>query len=276
METLAWTGKVDKLKDPKFEVGGAKHTILRFVSDKQKVFGFATGASIQGLGYNWQYFSQLYDADYLERKAPGKYSLTSKGQGLLDFLNKKYAEGSVKEAWKTVETPKKAPLLTMLSAEQLSAELNCLEKISYPSDEDQTKITDIKALLSDKGYEFPDFESDFIMTASITKEAVIVEENGKWLVKTKDRSKTLGTHDTKEEAEKQLQAIEIHKHADVLDNDDIREEGETPDNHETVINAFQRALSTFKNTYVALKRTSDETGVSVEEVKNICDQRGLL
>lgn len=48
--------------------------------------------------------------------------------------------------------------------------------------------------------------------SEIYKKSVIVNEDGKWKVKTKDRSKTLGEHDTKEEAERQLRAIEINKH----------------------------------------------------------------
>ena len=41
--------------------------------------------------------------------------------------------------------------------------------------------------------------------------AVICHEHGKWVVRTEDRSRVLGTHDTREEAEKQLYAIEINK-----------------------------------------------------------------
>ena len=40
----------------------------------------------------------------------------------------------------------------------------------------------------------------------------IVKRGSKWAVVSKDGSKTLGTHDTKEDAVKQLQAIEINKH----------------------------------------------------------------
>lgn len=39
------------------------------------------------------------------------------------------------------------------------------------------------------------------------KQAIIVEENGKYLVKTEDGSRTLGTHDTKKDAYIQLYAI---------------------------------------------------------------------
>ena len=40
----------------------------------------------------------------------------------------------------------------------------------------------------------------------------IVKRGNKWLVRNKDKTKTLGTHDTKQDAEKQLAAIEINKH----------------------------------------------------------------
>lgn len=40
---------------------------------------------------------------------------------------------------------------------------------------------------------------------------VIDKENGKYVVKSEDRSKTLGTHESKEKAQKQLAAIEISK-----------------------------------------------------------------
>lgn len=40
-----------------------------------------------------------------------------------------------------------------------------------------------------------------------------VERRGnKWVVVTHDRSKILGTHDTKEGADRQLRAIEANKH----------------------------------------------------------------
>lgn len=40
---------------------------------------------------------------------------------------------------------------------------------------------------------------------------IIEKEHGKYEVKTKDGKKTLGTHDSKKSAEKQLAAIEISK-----------------------------------------------------------------
>lgn len=40
-----------------------------------------------------------------------------------------------------------------------------------------------------------------------------IEKRGdKWVVTNEDRTKVLGTHDSKESAVKQLQAIEINKH----------------------------------------------------------------
>jgi len=48
-----------------------------------------------------------------------------------------------------------------------------------------------------------------------TKFAVIDKENGEYVVKTKDRSRELGKHKTKEDAVKQLQAIEISKHSNM-------------------------------------------------------------
>ncbi len=51
-------------------------------------------------------------------------------------------------------------------------------------------------------------EGDIYSSKKIAK---VVKEDGKWKVKS-ESDKTLGTHDTKEEAEKQLQAIEINKH----------------------------------------------------------------
>ena len=45
----------------------------------------------------------------------------------------------------------------------------------------------------------------------MVKEAIIRHENGKWVVRTHDGSRVLGTHDTREDAEKQLYAIEINK-----------------------------------------------------------------
>lgn len=43
---------------------------------------------------------------------------------------------------------------------------------------------------------------------------MIVEEGGKWLLKTKDGSRVLGTHATKAEAEAQERAVEASKHSD--------------------------------------------------------------
>jgi hypothetical protein len=43
------------------------------------------------------------------------------------------------------------------------------------------------------------------------KEAIIRHEGDKWVVRTHDGSRILGTHDTREDAEKQLYAIEINK-----------------------------------------------------------------
>lgn len=40
---------------------------------------------------------------------------------------------------------------------------------------------------------------------------MIVKDGSKWLVKTKDGKRTLGTHPSKEKAQKQLDAIEIDK-----------------------------------------------------------------
>jgi hypothetical protein len=47
---------------------------------------------------------------------------------------------------------------------------------------------------------------------TLIKSATISHENGKWVVKTKDGKRILGKHDTKEDAQKQLSAIEISKH----------------------------------------------------------------
>jgi hypothetical protein len=57
--------------------------------------------------------------------------------------------------------------------------------------------------------------------ASLNKVAKIVHENGKWLVKNEAGTKTLGTHDTEEEATKQLQAIEINKHKASLEKSTV-------------------------------------------------------
>ena len=55
-------------------------------------------------------------------------------------------------------------------------------------------------------------ERDILMyTHPNIKSSTIVHEDGKWKVKTKDKSRTLGTHDTEEEAKAQLRAIEINK-----------------------------------------------------------------
>lgn len=48
---------------------------------------------------------------------------------------------------------------------------------------------------------------------AMNRAAIIRREDGKWVVRMHDGSKVLGTHDTKEKAEKQLQAIEISKHS---------------------------------------------------------------
>jgi len=40
----------------------------------------------------------------------------------------------------------------------------------------------------------------------------VEERNGKWVVLNHTKTKVLGTHDTEEEANKQLAAIEINKH----------------------------------------------------------------
>jgi hypothetical protein len=55
---------------------------------------------------------------------------------------------------------------------------------------------------------FPNKEDKLLLN----KVSKIVVEKGKWKVKNEAGTKTLGTHDTKAEAEKQLQAIEINKH----------------------------------------------------------------
>jgi len=57
-----------------------------------------------------------------------------------------------------------------------------------------------------------------------SKLATIVEENGKWKVKNKAKTKTLGTHNTKKDAEKQLQAIEINKHAEYHPGEEVEVE----------------------------------------------------
>ena len=48
--------------------------------------------------------------------------------------------------------------------------------------------------------------------SSLTSEAVIEHEDGEYVVKTKNKSKTLGKHKNKKDAIKQLQSIEINKH----------------------------------------------------------------
>lgn len=48
---------------------------------------------------------------------------------------------------------------------------------------------------------------------AFSRRAVVEKSGDKWLVKTKDRSRTLGKHDTKEKALAQLKAIETNKHA---------------------------------------------------------------
>jgi hypothetical protein len=50
----------------------------------------------------------------------------------------------------------------------------------------------------------------------------IKHEGGKWKVYSKDGSKLLGTHDTEEEAQKQLAAIEISKHSETLSSRLVR------------------------------------------------------
>jgi hypothetical protein len=41
---------------------------------------------------------------------------------------------------------------------------------------------------------------------------VIIKENGKYVIKSEDGKKTLGTYSTKEEAEERLRQIEYFKH----------------------------------------------------------------
>jgi len=52
---------------------------------------------------------------------------------------------------------------------------------------------------------------EFINEDNLTE--VIVHKDDKWIVMTKDKSRVLGTHDNKEDADAQLAAIEIAKHA---------------------------------------------------------------
>ena len=40
----------------------------------------------------------------------------------------------------------------------------------------------------------------------------VIKRGDKWVVTNKDETKVLGTHNTKEEAEEQLKAIEANKH----------------------------------------------------------------
>jgi len=60
---------------------------------------------------------------------------------------------------------------------------------------------------------FPEIMRTASLTLGLRKVAVIDNENGEYVVKTKDRSKELGRHKTKKDAINQLQAIELNKKA---------------------------------------------------------------
>jgi len=60
-----------------------------------------------------------------------------------------------------------------------------------------------------------DREYTTMFKGSSVKFAIVCHENGKWVVKSKDGSKILGTHDSEEKAEDQLQAIHMQQHAKV-------------------------------------------------------------
>jgi hypothetical protein len=50
-------------------------------------------------------------------------------------------------------------------------------------------------------------------------------EKGKWVVKSEDGSKTMGTYATRKEAEKRLKQVEMFKHMKGKDSTDDSEEG---------------------------------------------------
>jgi 8-oxo-dGTP pyrophosphatase MutT (NUDIX family)/2'-5' RNA ligase len=58
-----------------------------------------------------------------------------------------------------------------------------------------------------------DLEHPVVLNADLKHKAHVRKRGNKWVVTNKAGDKTLGTHDSKESAQKQLAAIEIHKHA---------------------------------------------------------------
>ena len=118
-------------------------------------------------------------------------------------------------------------------------------------------------------------------TLSMIREAVVVEEGGKYVVKSEDRSKTLGTHDSKEDAEKQLQAIEINKHkkgaiekiAEPTGIDlDTKEVGQNPINYsryKTMVQDYLRA-GNIPPTKVDLHALKDNK-YTLDELKKLID-----
>lgn len=73
------------------------------------------------------------------------------------------------------------------------------------------EINDFKSFFGD--LELAKSELDRIGSIKASIIAHIVKRGSKWVVTNKSKTKTLGTHDSKESAQKQLAAIEIAKHA---------------------------------------------------------------
>ena len=87
---------------------------------------------------------------------------------------------------------------------------------SYDKDGNHEKCEECGALLNDMG------ECPRCKHGEEDLDEKLVKRDGKWEVRSEDGSKILGTHDTKEEAEKQLQAIHINQH-EALNEDTLTE-----------------------------------------------------
>jgi len=92
-----------------------------------------------------------------------------------------------------------------------------------------------------------------------TVHADVKQRGDKWVVTPKDSEKVLGEHDTKEEAIKQLQAIEISKHKGASIKTASPDKGINPAFHDIVINAIKEG-ATFEET---AQKVKSETGMEL-------------
>lgn len=155
-------------------------------------------------------------------------------------------------------------------------------KFDMPYDETDGGITPLEerniSTMFKKEVKSPNTEATAL---PMIKQAIAVPEDGKWKVKS-ESGKILGTHDSKEDATKQLQAIEINKHADSIEGVKLaestgmdlepEERGQNPINYsryKTIIQDYLRA-GNIPPTKVDLHKLKDG-GYTLDELKELAD-----